>query len=288
MELKTPSRKTAILLLLLAALLWSLGGLLIKWVQMPPLAISGTRSAIAAVVQYIFLRQFCGGFKRIGGFDQIAAAMCYAASVTLFVTSNKLTTSANAILLQYTAPIYIAILGPRLLGERTTRLDWLAVTLSLGGMSLFFLDHLSPAGLTGNVMSIVSGLFYALLAIFMRRQKDANPLESIILGNILTAAIGLPFLTEMPDAKAWTGLLLLGVFQTGASYLVYSIAIRNVKAIEAILILTLEPLLNPLWVAFMLGEVPGPFAILGGLTVIGAITGRGLWAIYAQRRLART
>ena len=278
-------RTKALLLLAVTAILWSLGGLLIKSVDANPLAIAGTRSAIAAVMLLLVLKKP----KFTWSFAQLGAALAYAATTTLFVTATKTTTAANAIFLQSTAPIYVALLSAWLLKERIKLLDWITVFIVMGGMVLFFLDNLSPTGILGNVIAAASGVSFAFFAIFMRMQKDGSPLESIFLGNLITAAIGLPFLPRsVPNTTGWICLVILGVVQLGLPYILYSMAIKHVTALEAILIPVIEPLLNPVWVFLILGESPGPLAFIGGLIVLAAITGRCVLAVLPYRKRGAT
>lgn len=262
-------RSKAIGFLVVTAILWSSGGLLIKWISWNPIAIAGMRSAIAALVLLVALRRphITWSSAQIGG------AIAYAVTVILFVLANKLTTAANAILLQYTAPIYVALFGAWFLGERATRLDWITIFVVIGGMALFFLDDLTIGGFWGNVCAISSGVTFACVVLFMRKQKNDSPLESIFLGNILTALVGFPFMFEaMPSASSWTGLILSGVLQLGLSHVLYAAAIKHVAALEAILIAVIEPILNPLWVFLVVGEAPGPWAFLGGFVVLVSVT----------------
>ena len=267
------SKKTqAIFLLVAAAVLWSLAGVLIKWVSMPALAVAGFRSAIALPVLLIFFGRRAVNFSAA----QLIGGIAYAATLTLFVSATKLTTAGNAILLQYTAPLYVALFSGWLLHERTRWFDWTAIAAVLCGMSLFFLDQLSAGGLTGNILAVISGFAFASLIIAMRRQKDASPSGSAILGNILTVLICLPWMVQSPPGGTdWIGLVLLGVFQIGLSYVCYAVAIRNVTAMEAILIPMLEPILNPLWALLCMGERIGPWALLGGVVVILSVLFRG-------------
>ncbi len=275
-------RKKAIVFILIAAVLWSLGGLLIKMIDWNPMAIAGMRSGIAGFMALCTLfilgrrPQFTFSIYQIGG------AISYAATVILFVTANKLTTAANTIILQYTAPIYIAMFGMWFLGERTTRFDWMIIAVVFGGMVMFFFDTLTPGGFLGNILAIISGFAFGWFVLFMRRQKKESTFESIILGNFLTLIICFPFMFKsMPDTRSWVGLILLGVFQLGLAYIFYVVAIKHVTAIDSILIPTIEPLLNPLWVFLMLGEKPGHWALIGGAVVLVSITLRGL--IVAKR-----
>jgi drug/metabolite transporter (DMT)-like permease len=201
--------------------------------------------------------------------------------VILFVSANKLTTAANAILLQYTSPIYVALFGTWFLGERATWLDWTTVFMVIGGMVLFFLDDLTTGGFWGNIYAISSGMTFACFILLMRKQKSDSPMESVLLGNILTALVGFPFMFQTaPNASSWAGLILLGVFQTGLSYALYSTAIKHVAAVEAILIQTVEAILNPVWVFLLMGEMPGPWAFLGGFIVLVSVTARCVVAAF--------
>jgi drug/metabolite transporter (DMT)-like permease len=269
-------RSKAIIFLLLSAILWSFGGLFIKLVSWNPVAIAGLRGFIAMVVLIVYVRHphFTWSFAQIGG------AIAYAVTVTLFVIATKLTTAANAILLQYTAPVYVAFLGSWILKERVLWFDWLIVLTVIGGMTLFFLDHLTPGNQLGNVSAILSGVGFACFVLFMRKQKNESPLETVLLGDFFTGLIGLPFMFEsMPGTLSWLGLLFLGIIQLGLSYVLYSEAIKHVTALEAILIPGIEPILNPIWVFLVLGEAPGKWALVGGLVVLVSVTVRSLIAI---------
>jgi len=262
----------AVFLLVATAVLWSLGGVLIKWVALPPLAVAGFRSAIAMPVLLIAFRMRTVDFSLV----QLVGGVSYAATVILFVYATKLTTAGNAILLQYTAPVYVALFSGWLLNERIRWFDWASIAAVLFGMSLFFLDELGSGGLTGNILAVVSGFTFASLVLFMRKQKEGSPVGSVIIGNLLTALTCLPWMVKsVPGPTDWIGLLLLGVFQLGLSYVCYAIAIKKVTALEGILIPVLEPILNPLWAFFFVGERIGPWAIVGGSLVILSILFRG-------------
>ena len=273
-------RPKAILFLIITAVLWSLGGLLIKSVNSNPLAIAGMRSGISAVLMLI-----ATGKPRLNwSFAQIGGALSYAATMLLFVAATKNTTAANAILIQYTAPIYVALLSAWLLKEKVKLLDWLTIVIALGGMVLFFIDDINMKGVFGNILAAFSGVAFGLFAVFMRMQKDGSPIGSVVLGNILSAVIGIPFVfRDMPDQKGWLCLVILGVVQLGLPYILYSKAIKHVTALEASLIPIIEPILNPVWVFLLLGEKPGNWAFAGGIIVIAAITGRCVIAIRSSQ-----
>ena len=280
--IEAPSeRGKAVAYLIITAVLWSSGGILIKLVNWNPMAIAGARSAIAGV----FLLAVTRKVRFTWSAAQIGAAVAYALTVILFVTATKLTTSANAILLQYTSPIYVAVLGAWVLGERPRRIDWLTIVAAMAGMSLFFLDKLSVQGYWGNVCATASAFTFAWFTVLMRKQRSGSPLESVILGNAIAAVVGLPFAhAGLPDSRSLLGLLLLGVGQLGASYLLYAIAIRHVQALDAILISMVEPILNPIWVLILVGETPGPMALLGGAIVLGSVAARGIVSVTRLNR----
>ena len=262
------------ILLLLAALCWSLGGVLIKSIDWPPMAIAGGRSAIAIPMILLCIGRPRFTFSRA----QVGGALGYAGTVVLFVFATRMTTAANAIFLQYTAPVYVALIGRWYLGERASRIDWLVIAVALAGIALFFLDRLTIAGLWGNILALGSGLAFALVALFLRKEKAGSPIASIVLGNVIVAVAGAPFMFQAPslgEDGLWR-LVLLGTVQLGLPYVLYATAIKQVSALEATLIPLLEPVLNPLWVMLALGERPGPWAIVGGLLVLSAVLGRGV------------
>jgi len=276
-----PRRFIPPLLLLLAALCWSLGGVLIKSIDWPPMAIAAGRSTIA--IPIILLCVGRPGFTF--SLAQIGGAIGYALTVVLFVFATRMTTAANAIFLQYTAPIYVALIGRWYLKERASPVDWLVIAVALLGIALFFLDRLTIAGWWGNIIALGSGLAFAAVALFLRKEKAGSPIASIVLGNVIVALAGLPFMLVAPSlgGDSWWRLLLLGTVQLGLPYVFYATAIKHVTALEATLIPLLEPVLNPLWVMLALGERPGPWAIFGALLVLGAVLGRGLMMIKGRR-----
>lgn len=275
----------SVLLLVLAALCWSLGGLLIKAVTWPPLAVAGGRGLIAAM----FLLAVCRGLRFTFSRVQVLGAVAYAACTITFCTATKLTTAANAILLQYTAPVWVALLGAWFLGERATRADWVTIGAVLAGMALFFADSLEWKYLAGNAIAVLSGVCFAAMTVLLRKQKDTSPVESIILGNLLAAIIGSWWIVQAPalSAAGWASLLLLGVVQLGLSYWLYARAIRHVTALEAVLIPVIEPILNPIWVLLTLGERPTALAIVGGAIVLAAVTARAVAAVQSRRLAGR-
>ena len=273
---KPPKSSLPYLMLVITALLWSTGGFLVKGIQWHPVAIAGMRSLIAAAVILIAIRKP----ELTWSLPQLGGAVCYAGTVILYVIANKLTTAANAVLLMYTAPIYVIIFGPWFLKEKASRQDWLALGAVMVGIVVFFMDKLSPEGFLGNMLAVLSGVSFAWMTLFLRKQKRGSPVESVFLGNLLAAVIGLPFFLreELPEINGILMLIALGTFQLGFSYVLYTKAIQKVRAFEAVLITMLEPVLNPVWVFLLLGEVPGNWALAGGTIVMATVVLHGLAA----------
>jgi len=266
----------SVISLVVTAVLWSTGGVLIKLIDWNPLAIAGMRSAIAALLIMVVVRKPKFNFS----LTQIGGAISFSATVICFVAATKLTTAANAILLQYTAPVYTALFAWRFLGERTSWVDWVSIAVVFGGVALFFLDDLSKGGYLGNILALMAGVAHAWLGLFLRKQKSGSPTESILLGNILTTVVGLPFMFGARlSVLDWTGLSMLGIFQLGISYVLYAYAIRRVRALDAMLIFMIEPILSPIWVFLIIGESPGPWALAGGAVVVISVTIRSIYAL---------
>lgn len=266
-------RYKAILFLVLASILWSTGGILIKLVDWNPIAIAGSRSLISSIVVLLYLKKP----KITWSMAQIGGALSYTATVMLFVAANKLTTAANAILLQFTAPIFVAILGLLILKEKIKSYDYIAILVVFGGMLLFFIDDVGRGSMLGNILAVISGFFLACVTIALRFQKDGSPVETTLLGNLLTFIVSIPFVAKgLPDIRSILAIIVLGVFQLGIAYILYALAVKHLKAIEAILITVIEPILNPIWVFLFAGEKPSLYAVLGGLVVIITVTARSI------------
>ncbi|MDB6113877.1 MAG: EamA-like transporter family protein [Lacunisphaera sp.] len=276
--MRDPAHTKSVGLLLLTALGWSLGGVLLKSVDWPPLAVGGGRGLVAAV----FLLMIRGRALRFTWSPlQLGTAVAYTGCTVLFAAATKLTTAANAILLQYTAPVWVALFAAWFLGERARRADWITIAITFVGMGVFFYDGLQFNNLTGILLAVASGVSFAAMIVLLRKQRDGSTIEAVILGNLLGFLIGLPAMCSAgwPDRRSVMALLLLGVFQLGIPYLLYARAIRHVTALEAVLIPVIEPILNPVWVMLVIGEKPSPLALLGGVIVLGAVMWRAIDAV---------
>lgn len=262
------------LAVLAAALLFSTGGVVVKQSTLTSWEIAGLRSLVAAVVLLAVLPES----RRLSSPGTWGASIGYAATLVFFVLATKLTTSANAIFLQATAPLWLLILGPPLLGERSRPRDgWLAAAMA-GGMACALLDPstataLAPKPALGNVLAAASGLTWAVTVMSLRdasRREGGSSLPVVVAGNLVALAVTLPFmrLAEPPGRQDLLAILYLGVFQVGLAYVFMDRAMRHVPALEAAMLVLLEPAMNPVWTLLLLGERPGPLTIVGGLVIL--------------------
>lgn len=265
------NRKKGIYLLVLTSILWSFSGVCTKFISWNGFAVAGIRGLVAALLLLIVNRR-----PRLprSGF-QVAAIFSYVGLVVLLILSTKLTTAANAILLQYTAPIYSAILGYFVLKEPVTRHDITVIVLVLIGLAVFLYDGLTDGRMAGNLIALLSGVCYGAMNVFMRKCDKDAPADNIFWGNLLAFVLMLPFMGRPEITAVNIGIILfMGIFQLGLAYILYSIAIPHVPALEATIITVLEPILNPVWVMLFYGEKPGIRTIIGGAIVLLAISGK--------------
>jgi drug/metabolite transporter (DMT)-like permease len=262
--------------ILLAALLWSSGGLFIKWIPLPALAVAGGRASVTALFYLLVLRPKLRQAR-------LSTAFAYAAMILTFVAANKATTAASAVLLQYTGTAWVLIAGYRFFGERVTRIDVLAVIGCLGGMALCLLDDAKGITWQGNALGAISGVFFAMAVILMRRDAQVSSdsaQASITIGNLIGAIVGLSLggsdLVHGINGQAVVGLLWLGLMQMGAAYLLFLRGLRTVTASTASLLSLLEPAVSPMWVWLGTGERPGAATLAGGVLMLGSLAARAL------------
>jgi drug/metabolite transporter, DME family len=279
-----------ILAMVAAAVLWSTGGLFLKIVQIEPLSKSALRSAVAALTLLAIAYARRIRIRPPKDRSSWLGVSVYALVMLLFVCANNLTTAANAIFLQYTAPIYVLILEPLFLKTRFRARDLGFVALAFVGMLLFFVGHLEAGDMSGNLLALGSGICLALLFLVARSQRENEEArwQAVTGGNILLCvAVGLYFLVspasiELPATGAETGaIVFLGVVQLGIAYALFAYAISGISALEATLIGMLEPLLNPVWVFLGTGERPSEWALAGAGLIVASIAAR---AIVEQRK----
>jgi len=282
------------LLLLSAAVLWSTAGAAMKLCQLSGIQIACGRSFVAG----LFLLLVVPEARRRPTRAVWLTAVTYAATVGLFAVSNKLTTAANAIFLQSTAPLWVMLASARWLRERPTRAELASVPIYVLGLSLFFLDELSPGQLTGNLVAVAAGIAFALCIVGFRSIATAKSAGSaragstataLVLGNGLTALCALPLWFTGPEPRPtdlWI-LAYLGVFQLGLAYLCFVRGVARTRALEASLLVLLEPVLNPVWTFLLAGERPGPWALAGGAIVLVATVWRITAPVFSARSAAR-
>jgi drug/metabolite transporter, DME family len=265
--------------ILATAILFSTGGAAIKAAQFTSWQVAGLRSGIAAVAVWLLVPEA----RRLGRgrtlVITVAVALAYAATLILFVLANRLTTAANTIFLQATAPLYILLLGPLLLHEHIHRRDLGFMTAVGVGMALFFVGRqqsfaTAPDPLRGNVLAALSGLTYAAMLLGLRwlGKRGGTPVAAAGIGNLFAALIALPMALPLGSHGAfdWGLMLYLGIFQIGLAYALLTRAVPHVPALEISLLLFLEPALNPLWAWLVHGEYPGRWALAGGGLIMGA------------------
>lgn len=269
------ARRNAMLLMVLCAVMWSMGGIFIKLISWNPLLIAGARSIISAAVIGVYML-----YKKIPVKVcrySIGAGVGLSASCICFVIANKLTTAANAIVLQYTAPVFILLMTALIFKQRLYKKEILAVAGTMAGIVLFFFDQLSPGNIAGNIIAILAGIFLALMFVMTGQggNDDSIRMSGILLAHCMTTVVGIPIGLAGTDAASGMEILyvvILGIFQLGVPYVLYAIASRDCPPLACSLIGMFEPLLNPVWVLIFAGEVPGIFALVGAVIIIGVVT----------------
>ena len=270
-----------------AAVLWSTGGLFIKWTTVSGLELSFGRSLLAAITVAIFTRHEGFGLNRVTAI----ASLLYAALLVLFVLATKETTAANAIFLQYTAPVYLLILEPLIYKEKFRRRDLIVVIACIAGMSLFFVGKLRPQDVTGNMLALASGFCFACYFLLLRHStaRAVNRASSVIYGNLLVVLIaapaGISALSGMSAHDAMS-IVYLGVVQIGLAYTLFTVAMaRGVRSLDAGIVGYIEPVLNPIWVFLVLGERPTKWALVGGAIIVFAVVVHTLLEARRGRKL---
>lgn len=273
------SKNKVMMMMVACAMLWSIGGIFIKLISWSPLLIAGGRSLISGCVLAVYMlwKKVPVVFNRYS----FGAGIGLSFAAILFVMANKLTTAANAVVLQYSAPIFVLILSVIFLKKKIKRRDVTVVAVTTVGIVLFFLDQISPGNIIGNILAILAGLFLALMFVMVGcgGDDDSTRMTGILIAHTLAAIIGIPiglFQTSsfVPIELVW--LLILGIFQLGLPYVLYAIASKSCPPLACSLIGMLEPLFNPVWVLLFTGEAPGPIALVGAIIMIGAIS---IWCI---------
>ena len=265
-------QRTGVLCVFLAAVLYSIGGLCIKVIPWNGISINGGRTAIALVVIGIYL----AAIRHPPKVNRwvLFGSLCVFGTNILYAVANKLTTAANTIVLQFTAPIFVIVFTLVFWKKRPRRLDVAACAVVFGGVLFFFLDSLEMGGGLGNVLALLSGVTYAGVFL-LNDMPDSDAISSVFWGDLLSALTGLPFLLQETEitSTAILSLVVLGVFQVALAYILLTIGLKTTPPVMASLVSGIEPVLNPILVAVFYQEYMGPFALVGAAIVIVGVVG---------------
>lgn len=281
---KIPAHRKGLIYISFTAFLWSTSGFFIKYLTISAFQISFFRSLIAAITVYAItvMRRQRLKFE----FDAISnlAAVFYAGILILFVIATKMTTAANAIFLQFTAPIYLVVLEPLVLKTKFEPKNIITIIICIGGMVLFFFGKLELGSIYGNLIAICSGICFAMFSLLLKykrvKHKSTSTLNNVITGNALVAVIAgvIIFPGFTLDLTQSLILLYMGAVQIGISYIIFNEGIKYVSATESMIIATIEAVFNPIWVFIGIGEQPSVYSIIGGLIIFGAVIWRNFSA----------
>ena len=266
------------LLIVAAALLWSLAGVFIKFLDVAPLTIVFYRSLFAFLVFTPFARRGQWRFNT----HVLISVVTYTGAISAFVSANKLTTAANAIVLQYTAPIFVFLFSRFVLGEKITRLNWFTLLAGMAGVGAISFDSAGEPEMAGVVLALVSGALFAAYMINLRRTEQVSPIYLTWINNAVCALL-LLFVVKSQLALNLGQLLLLvvmGAVQLGLPYFFFSKGLQSVSLQEAALIALIEPVLNPIWVGLTVGEIPSTATLSGGAMILVGLGVRYVWPLW--------
>jgi len=279
---KIPNHRKGLIYISFTAFLWSTSGFFIKYLTINAFQISFYRSLVAAITVLAITLARKGRMKI--EFDRISnlAAVFYAGILILFVLATKMTTAANAIFLQFTAPIYLVVLEPIFLKTKFSPKNIITIFISIAGMILFFFGKLELGNIYGNLLAICSGICFAMFSLLLKykrvKHKSENTLGTVVMGNALVAVIAFAVIFPNLGLNLTEALILLymGAVQIGISYIIFNEGIKYVSATESMIIATLEAVFNPVWVFIGIGEAPSVYSIIGGSIIFAAIIWRNV------------
>lgn len=265
------------LFILAAAILWSLAGVFIKFLDLHPLAIVFYRSLFASLVFMPFLKRrdfHCNG-------TILVSVLTYTAAISAFVSANKLTSAANAIVLQYTAPIFVFLFSWLALGEKIAKGNLAALAVAMVGVGIISLESAGEPEMAGVLLALVSGVLFAAYMINLQRTRDISPVYLTWINNLVCAFLLFWVVRSqlVLTAEQVTILAVMGAVQLGAPYYLFSKGLQTVSLPEASLIALIEPVLNPLWVALIVGELPSTATVWGGALILFGLGVRYVWPL---------
>ena len=268
--------RRARLALLCAAVLWSLAGIFIKFLALPPLTIVFYRSFFASLFFAFFVRRGTT-FPRV---PLLVSTLAYTAAISAFVSANKITTAANAIALQYTAPMFVFMIVHFLFGEKITGASWFSLGLGMLGIAVIAAGSAGQPDAAGVMIALLSGLLFSIYMVSLRFLKDFNPGTLTFFNNSVCCLILLPLVASalsLSVREVWI-VAIMGVIQLGIPYWLFSKGLERISVQEASLIVLVEPVLNPLWVALFVGELPSSATLIGGICIVASLGFRYLRA----------
>ncbi len=271
----------AIIQMIICSILWSIAGIFIKLIDCNSFVIAGFRSLFSAITVFVFM--YFAKIKLVFNKKVLMTAVFMSCVFLAFVMANKFTTAANAIVLQFIAPVFVLIISCFVLKQKLKILDVIVTFITLFGIALFFLDQLDAGNIIGNLLAILSGFFLALMFICVGTSEMDEKVSGTFFAHILTAVVGIPFVfftKNTLNSEAVFYLALLGIVQLGIPYILLCYASRHIKPIASSLLSVIEPLLNPVWVAIFDGEMPGSMAFVGGIIILATIT---VWCIISNK-----
>jgi drug/metabolite transporter (DMT)-like permease len=274
------SLRRARLLLLLAALLWSLAGIFIKFISLPPLTIVFYRSLFASLFFAFLIRRS----KAMPHGPLLVAAASYTAAVSTFVSANKITTAANAIALQYTAPIFVFAIVHFLFHEKIAGVSWISLLFGMAGIAVICAGSAGQPDAAGVMIALLSGLLFSIYMVSLSFLKDVSAGTLTFINNVACCLLLLPFVGSelaLSLSQAWI-VAVMGVVQLGIPYWLFSKGLEKIQLQEASLIVLIEPVLNPIWVALAVGEVPSQATLIGGSLIVLGLGVRYLWQLHAH------
>ncbi len=266
-------QKIAIVQILVCSALWSIAGIFIKLIPWNAFAIAGFRSLIAASTVFVFLR--ITRQKIIVSKDTLLSMVFLSSTSLCFVSANKLTTAANAIVLQFTAPVFIVVSSALFFGHRYKKSEIAATAATVVGVAIFFIDSIDRGRMMGNILAIASGMTLAGMFIAVGKTGEEEKMSGILFGHLMTTVVGIPFFFLADNEVTPLSLIsivILGVVQLGIPYILFGMASAYCPPLACSLISAVEPLLNPVWVMLFYDERPGPAALVGGAIIIAAVT----------------
>jgi len=273
------------LVLLLAAILWSLAGVFIKFLALPPLTIVFYRSLFASLFFTLFIRKSTAMHRA----PLFVAMASYTAAISAFVSANKITTAANAIALQYTAPLFVFTIVHFLFREKITGVNWMSLLFGMLGIGVICAGSAGQPDAAGVLIALLSGLLFSVYMVSLRFLTDMSAGTLTFLNNLACCLLLLPFVrSEL--ALSWSAgwmVAVMGVVQLGIPYWLFSKGVQKIQIQEASLIVLIEPVLNPIWVALAVGEVPSRATLVGGCLIILGLGVRHLWQLLTRAAFRR-